>query len=286
MGKTSYLNLRLGQFLDAITDKKKVYQFTTFGTSSNITGTLPELYSFISQFNIETRQKLEQLIKDKKEYEVDFELNDIEIYNYLEKTTSNFDEVKTKIILRDIEVYYSMDFRERIEAESSKIFNENKWEIPLITVVAPLFNKGEYETPNIEKMLKKTHPVSGFTISKVISLLKQKLETTQKVKDEKENNITETKDNPHKRIFKESKHFELFEHLRKQVTKNELAEFSFIYWVMFQDSFIDEGVKSMEFINWLSKTYEIELTELKQFNRVNTGSKPANYQTAKLLFQC
>lgn len=98
--------------------------------------------------------------------------------------------------------------------------------------------------------------------------------------------LTTNENNSYSRIFKTATHFKLFEHLLKQVTKNELAEFSFIYWAMFQDKFIDEGVKPKEFINWLSKTYEIELTELKQFNRVNTGNKPANYQTAKLLFQC
>jgi hypothetical protein len=93
-------------------------------------------------------------------------------------------------------------------------------------------------------------------------------------------------ENPHQRIFVEQKHFELFEYLQKQITKNELAEYSFIYWSMHKDSFIYEDVKPTEFINWLNKNYHVPLIELKQLYRVNNGNRPSNYQTAKLLFKC
>ena len=36
---------------------------------------------------------------------IEGEISDIEIYNYIEKTTNNFDEVKTKLILKDLDFY-------------------------------------------------------------------------------------------------------------------------------------------------------------------------------------
>ncbi len=263
MQADSYLNLRLEQFLDAITDKKIVYQFTTFGAFSNIKGTLPELYSFASQGDIETRRKLEQLLVDKKEYKVDFELSDIEIFNYLEKITSNFDEVKTKIVLHDIEVYYSMDFMERIMAESSRIYKENEWEIPLITVVAPLFDKEKYEVPDFEKMLKKTHPVSGFTISNVISLLKQKLKHTHKSKTEKETDNTETNIlNDFPEIFKPGG-YKLFCLLNEKYTKDNKAKktkFSNIYHFLEYNNNLN--CSQLEYIAFIKSEYQITLSKI------------------------
>lgn len=36
---------------------------------------------------------------------IESEISDIEIYNYIEKATNNFDEVKTKMILKDLDLY-------------------------------------------------------------------------------------------------------------------------------------------------------------------------------------
>lgn len=100
------------------------------------------------------------------------------------------------------------------------------------------------------------------------------------------NNKTDSNNNWHPRIFKEQKHFQLFEHLHKQGTKYELAEYSFIYWSMYKDRFIDNGVKPTEFINWLNENYEVTLLELMQLHRVKGSNRPQKYQTAKLLFKC
>lgn len=116
--------------------------------------------------------------------------------------------------------------------------------------------------------------------------LKQPAHVNQQSESET-NKQNETSENPHPRIFKESKHFQLFDYLRANIKKRfQLAELSFIYWQMVKDGFIYEGVKSIEYIKWLSETYEIELDQIKQLHTCNTGSKLQNYQTAKLHFQC
>ena len=91
---------------------------------------------------------------------------------------------------------------------------------------------------------------------------------------------------PHHRIFTNPDAYRLFEHLHKQIKRNELAEYSFIYWSMHNDGLIHKGVRPSEFIDWLNDTHEQALPELKQLNNCSGGNKSQNYSTAKLLFKC
>jgi hypothetical protein len=92
--------------------------------------------------------------------------------------------------------------------------------------------------------------------------------------------------NPYPRIFQNSEAYQLFEHLQGQIKRNELAEYSFIYWSMLNDKLIFKGVRPSEFIEWLNDEFEVVLSELKQYDNCKGGKKIPNYQSAKILFNC
>lgn len=96
---------------------------------------------------------------------------------------------------------------------------------------------------------------------------------------ETENN-KQPKTNPYPRIFTNYKGFEIFEYWHKKYnSKSELADMSYIYWIMTQDNFIHEGVKQNEFIKWLNNEYGIVLEKLKQLYIVKNHSRDTLYQT-------
>jgi hypothetical protein len=302
MANEDYLNFRLEKFLDSITNKKTGYKMTILGEDGIIEGTLSEFENLISELaknNIELAKELKQQLQDKQEYVYDFELGEIEIYNYLEKITSNFEPEKTRIVLSEIEAYYTMVFKERIIEESIIEYQKNNWEIPKkkLNLAFP-FKSNDVEIPDIDKMLHKTHLFEGFAIKRAIFLLKRKLRVnesktacinpnrTEPTRDEVPNNDKEP-ENPHPRIFLNYKCWQLFEYWRNEVKeRTQLAEFSFIFWQMQKDSLIYEDVKPTEFRNWMLKTFSIDLEPLKQLTVCKGGNKYSRYQSAKLLFKC
>jgi len=282
MANEDYLNLRLKQFLDAITDKKKVYQLTT-DKGFEIEGTLSELKDLITKYDIETRNKFLPQLKNVQEYAVPFELHDIDIYNYLEKTTSNFDPVKTKIVLFDIEVYYNMDFMERITEESYNEYQKNSWEIPKMKNPFPIKIKDKeiLEIPDIDKMLRKTHFFERFSIKRAMSLLQEKLERPEKQQSEKP---PEDWQHP---IFKTRESLKLFENFLAEKNEHYHTDCSFIYRMMHdreKPPLIHEHIKPGMFRNWLNDTNpENEpLTEkLKTWDKMETNNREKTYSGLK-----
>lgn len=116
-------------------------------------------------------------------------------------------------------------------------------------------------------------------------LLDELLNTIADIEKAYSKNTGVVDDNPHPRIFTDLKHFKLFEHWHNGIKRNQLAEYSFIYWQMVKDGLIYESVRPTEFINWLNSNYEVALAELKQYDNCKGGGKLSRYQTAKLLFQ-
>ncbi len=256
MANEDYLNLRLNQFLDSITNKKKQFELTV--DNQKIFGTLTEIQSFISTCSNELRKKLEPLFKDATEYEVEYELSDIEIYNYLENVTSNFDELKTKIVLRDVEVYYTMDFLERIHSESIKIYRQEGWEIPVIKYEPTGKFKG-ITMPDYDKMGKKTHPFEDFNILRVKSILNKKLE---KVKDESVE-LEQINENLFPEIFKE-KGYDLFCFLNEKYTKDDnsrKAKYSNLFWFLEYEDLLN--CTQLEYIKFISSEYNETMSKIQ-----------------------
>ncbi len=90
--------------------------------------------------------------------------------------------------------------------------------------------------------------------------------------------------NPFPRIFVNATTYILFDKLQKKITKNELAEYSFLYWAMVNDDYILKSCRPSEFREWLSSEYEIELTELKQYDKCKGGNKIQIYELAKSFY--
>lgn len=257
-----YLSLSLENFLDSITNKKNTFSLTI--GNDIFEGNLEEIKTAINKIkDNDLRNKLLSELKNKNEYIIDFELSAIEIYNYLEKITDNFNPYKTKLTLFDVESYDTMDFKERIYEESTIIYLKNGWEIPTKTIINPIDNK-EIQLTDHEQMIKKTHIGAGFYINSVISILKKHL-SNEKPTDNKNSN-------PHARYFNSAFSFKLFEKLINEInnqTKTKLVDCSFIYRQMQKDNYINEYVGEKEFRDFLDKNYKIELTEqLKTYNDI------------------
>ncbi len=183
----TYYDLTLQEFLDLITDKKTKYELKITPEDKNeepliAIGTEEQILSTIE--SIETtaykRQRLIKKLESLKRPIYDKELSEIEIYNYLSRITDNFNPDKCAVIYNDIEVYYHMEFLERIESESFIVYKNNNWEIPYITT-NDFFTKEEFVIPDYKKMRNKTHPADGFFIVKCLNLLKSKFPPRKRI---------------------------------------------------------------------------------------------------------
>ncbi|MDR1983601.1 MAG: hypothetical protein LBQ28_02100 [Prevotellaceae bacterium] len=199
--KNNYLDLTLLEFLDAITSTKQIYHveitpaFCSDDESDTIEGdkwalieTLQAMLQNISKgTDKNTRTTIENLnrtikeIRNHDEYTFD-ELSEIEIYNYLNTITCGFDIERVKVVLKDIECYYELNFLERINRESKEQYKANKWEIPQKKLIIPTDWKNprqkqgkEVIIPDYEKMRNKTHIAAGYSISRAMNMLKKKI---------------------------------------------------------------------------------------------------------------
>lgn len=93
--------------------------------------------------------------------------------------------------------------------------------------------------------------------------------------------------NPYPQVFSNPHAYEFFEKLHEKYkdTKKPLADYSFIYRMMYKDGYILEHFKVTMYRNWLNKHYEIELYTLKTIHKCSTDSKIQNYNTIKELLQ-
>ena len=98
------------------------------------------------------------------------------------------------------------------------------------------------------------------------------------------NNKKPDEDNPHPRIFKNKKAYNLFTSLKESVRLgNEIADYCFIYWKMINDEFMHD-IKPKEFRNWLFETYSVDLgNHWKQLYRCRTDEKDRLYSSIKQL---
>lgn len=273
-----YLNLSFNDFLSAITYEKNRFCLR-FG-EDELVGELSEMKDFVNKLeNLELRDKLLSQLENKSEYIVDFELSVIEIYNYLEIITNKFNPIKTNIALNDIETYHDMVFQERIIQKSIVEYKNNGWEIPRIIVTSQLhttdlFGEKGIEINDHKTMLKKTHPFDGLFIDFAIDLLKEKLKSKPKPKQDNTN--------PYPQIFKEQKYFELFEDFRETIKEeHQLAGYSFIFNEMHQDGYIYDTVRPSDFTKFLSNEFDVHIDKLRPYNYNRTSDKENLYATLK-----
>jgi hypothetical protein len=189
--KNNYVDLTLYEFLDAITNKKIVYYITikgegesdeAFGDKQTLIDVLTEIVSKHHEDSdnpfIKGLERVINELREKDEY-VFSELNDIEIYNYLDHITKGFDIERVKLVLWDIDVYYNMDFLERINEESMNEFKRNGWKIPIVEKHTEKLKSGKVfeigSSPDYKKMTARTHMCASWNIDRAINMLKKKL---------------------------------------------------------------------------------------------------------------
>jgi hypothetical protein len=255
-----YLNLSLQNFLDSITNKKN--SFTVKIGDYELKGTLEEIKSAIYEIeDFDLKKELLSLLSDKKEYIIDVELSGVEVYNYLEKITDNFDKEKTKLTLIDVESY-NMAFKDRLFEESKRIYLKNGWEIP--TEMLSSIASKPYLIVDNETMINKTHRLEQSGIKEVIKILKDKLTEI----DSK--NESGKKKNPYPELFSDN-NYELFLYLNKEYTRDnkfQPTKLSNIYHFMIYENCISGTQKmyfkfiksefNITFSKILPKTYKYE----------------------------
>jgi len=173
----NYYDLNISEFLDVITDKQNEYTYYLTddkGVQNKIIeGTIEEFKNFINRPGLEpeVRKKMRALIEGKPEYNYEMELSEIEIYNYLEKITSNFDREKLNNVYWIVNGYYQTFIYERVNNESYNIYLKNNWEIPYYKST---FQGKTTKEIDFNLMRSKTHLYLYMGMEYCMNLLKRK----------------------------------------------------------------------------------------------------------------
>lgn len=97
-------------------------------------------------------------------------------------------------------------------------------------------------------------------------------------------NDDESNKNPFPRIFTSERGYRIFNSFSENVNPNtQLSDYSFIYWKLYLDEFIHQGVAPKEFIDWLNKEFEVTLEKLKQLHLCSPKNREPLYNTLKQL---
>lgn len=94
--------------------------------------------------------------------------------------------------------------------------------------------------------------------------------------------------NPYPHVFSDGSSFNLFEKLFSlfKDSKNPIADFSFVYRMMYSDGYILSHFKPQMFINWINaEPYKISVDKLKTLDKCSTDAKRSTYSTTKELIQ-
>lgn len=113
------------------------------------------------------------------QFDYDIQINKLDIYNYLEHITCNFETEKVKIVLNEMECFYQMTYLEDMDEEVKDKYIENEWEFPTKDLSIPDSPKnGENKThkvADLNKMRERLYPFRDFTYLSAVSLLKRKM---------------------------------------------------------------------------------------------------------------
>ncbi|HEY9220360.1 MAG TPA: hypothetical protein VIO43_02150 [Lutibacter sp.] len=93
--------------------------------------------------------------------------------------------------------------------------------------------------------------------------------------------------NPYPHIFSNVLAFNFFEKLFNlfKESDNKMADFSFLYRMMYKDGFILSHFKPQMFVNWIDQEpFKISLDKLKTLNKCTTNKKLQIYSTLKEYF--
>jgi len=145
-----------------------------------ITGTYEEISDLMDEYplNHPYREAIEKKLSTEFDYRI--RINDLDIYNYLDHLTNQFQQERMRLIYNEMECFYIMIYCENIDAEVMEKYAELDWEIPTKEVTYPnISNREEMEShimADLGAMRESIHPCREFAYMKAISLLKRKIQ--------------------------------------------------------------------------------------------------------------
>lgn len=236
------------------------------------------LQSFLNQY--EDNSEI-LFLRDEYLYYVDY-------FNVLISISNLFKRNENEKLKTNSSQCFVCEKLKEINIESyQKVFNNN------LTDKVTLHN---VDKNNLDNLIK-----SAREIIRVINVKENQLKIHNNYPDPNKdklvsNNQTNSKElddlkklvNPYPQIFSNIASFNLFERLYEQFkdSKNQLADFSFIYRMMFNDGYILSHFKPQMFIDWIdNEPYKISLDKIKTMRDCSTEQKMRTYSNTKEIIQ-
>lgn len=172
--KKDLYELTLEEFTRILLDYEKVYELNLNSYDQNgnkeqdtLKGTYSQLYDVSITFK-DLHKRIIDLL-----FDYDIVINDLDIYNYLERKTNGFGEERVKIVLSEMDLFYNMTYIENIDVEVENEYIKRGEKRPLIKVADSKF--GDSTMPDYKKMREHVFPCREWQYAKAIFLLKGKL---------------------------------------------------------------------------------------------------------------
>lgn len=200
--------------------------------------------------------------------------------DYLKMEWSNFDfEKYLELEMQDIcDDVYRFDLRE-IHKSIDEIINSDSSKAQKINEL--LRYKEAFSGPFIRNVDYSIYDVVSYVDLKISIIEKQEMppSTRQKISSDIPNESEP--DNPHARYFVNGWHWLLFKEWHDNHVSKKLADYSFIFWVMYEDGFIYSDIGPNAFKIWLENKLDTGNLgkQLKQLRLSDADYKYSAYTT-------
>ena len=140
-------------------------------------GTYSQLYKMFVYYPVVIKQLKESF------FDYNILISKIDIYDYLQYKTDNFDSNKIIIILDEMDTLYFMEYLEDINDEVSNLYIHNNWSIPYLPAIERQINNSHYirEANTImdyKEMRNQVYPYREQNFNTAIEILRSKLKGT------------------------------------------------------------------------------------------------------------
>lgn len=137
-----------------------------------VKGTYSQLYSVSAGFPEMRRWIVENL------FDYDMPVESIDVYNYLEYKTGGFNEDKIKIVLNEMEMYYTLEYRDEMYCRAREKYIREGKAIPQIKINNKLTHYQDEYLDDEDAMIKEMlGPGAEFFYHMAIGLLKSKIKS-------------------------------------------------------------------------------------------------------------
>jgi hypothetical protein len=216
--------LSIEEFTRLLLDYEKVYEMELKSYKEDgktdvdtIKGTYSQLYDITMGYKDFHQNIINKL------FDYNMQLSNLDVYNYLDYITNNFQKERVRIVINEMEVFYEMEYCEDIDNQVLDVYHKNGWEVP--TMQCEIRNNIEI-TPLYEKMREKVFPFRDYLFRRTLSLLYSKIGKVTKI------GIYVSAEKKHfKKIF-DTDNLKLLMGLLKDsgYISPETKEGSFLYW--------------------------------------------------------